>query len=60
MHPILLAELNRIHSEELLREANEARRARLAIRCRPTGRRSMRAAVGTRLVTAGSWLLESS
>ena len=60
MHPILLAELNRVHSAELLREAEEARRARLAIRCRPARRRSVKAAIGTRLVSAGSRLLQSS
>ncbi|HMC08119.1 MAG TPA: hypothetical protein VKL22_02175 [Actinomycetota bacterium] len=60
MHPILLAELTRLHSEELLRGAEEARQARLASQCRLARRRSLKAAIGTRLVSAGSRLLQSS
>jgi hypothetical protein len=62
MHPHLVGEMARLRHEDLLRDAEQVRRARAA-RPRPQAgaglRRSLRAAVGNRLVDTGWRLLEA-
>jgi hypothetical protein len=60
MHPILLEELIRQRSAELLAAAEEARRVRAARRAHPDGRRPLKVVVGTHLVTVGFRLMASA
>ena len=62
MHPNLLGEMARLRHEELLRDAEQVRRARSVRPQREagTGRwHSLKAAVGKRMVATGSRLLEA-
>jgi hypothetical protein len=62
MHPTLLGEMARLRHEELLRDAEQVRRARCVRLQREagTGRwHSVKAAVGERMVATGSRLLEA-
>ena len=62
MHPMLLGELARLRHEELLRNAERARRARSVRSGRHAGAgpwHGMKAAVGKRMVATGSRLLEA-
>jgi hypothetical protein len=61
MHPSLLGEMARLRHEDLLREAEQARRARSVRPRREAGAgrwHSVKAAVGNRMVAAGSRLLD--
>jgi hypothetical protein len=62
MHPTLLGEMARLRHEELLRDAEQVRRARSVRPQREAGRgrwHSVKAAIGKRMVAAGSRLLEA-
>jgi hypothetical protein len=61
MHPYVLEEMGRLRHEELLRDAEQARRARSIRPRRAAGRGrwpGVKAAVGKRMVATGSRLLE--
>jgi hypothetical protein len=62
MHPNLLGEMGRLRHEELLREADQVRRARSARPRRDAGAgrwAGVKAAVGRRMVATGARLLET-
>jgi hypothetical protein len=62
MHPNVLGEMGRLRHEDLLREAEQARRPRSVRPQREAGSgrwHSVKAAVGKRMVATGSRLLEA-
>jgi hypothetical protein len=62
MHPYVLGELGRLRHEELLHDAEQARRARSARPRRDAGAgrwAGVKAAVGRRMVATGARLLET-